>query len=165
MISVPANPAVCLDAWYLDAIDLHDNGVLLRVDDLEVSLAIADGVAASRQLVDQLAPYTRGGAITRPDVYARAELRLWAYAVGTKPPMLRVGNDVVSTPDNHDVYVGDSRVELSRVYDDAIEGMNIRLPDGGLMQAALGLLVVAARYRTAGDEAAVLSRRIAAYRP
>ncbi|MEO6777675.1 MAG: hypothetical protein ABI467_32415 [Kofleriaceae bacterium] len=146
--------------------------LLLALGDLEVALHVADGPEAAKGISEQLAPYTRDAPITRPEVYEDAKRRVRAQAEGKGDAAakreiehaLLVGSDVV-TMSGEMLKVGqDQAYRISEVREYALRGANLPLPGGRLLQAAMGLLVVAAEERaTAGEDLAVLSKRIADY--
>lgn len=146
--------------------------LLLALGDLEVALHVADGPEAAKGISEQLAPYTRDAPITRPEVYEDAKRRVRAQAEGKGDAAakreiehaLLVGSDVV-TMNGDMLKVGqDQAYRISEVREYALRGANLPLPGGRLLQAAMGLLVVAAEERAAaGEDLAVLSKRIADY--
>jgi len=145
--------------------------LLLALGDLEVALHIADGPEAAKHINEQLAPYTRDAPITRPEVYEDAKRRMRAQAEGRGDAAARreiesalsVGNDIVVVTGDH-LKVGGRSFRISEVREYALRGSNLPLDNGRLLQAAMGLLVVAAEERAvAGEDLAVLSRRIADY--
>jgi len=150
--------------------------LLLALGDLEVALHVADGPEAAKGISDELAPYTRDAPITRPEVYEDAKRRMRAQAEGRGEASakreienaLLVGNDVVYLqrgPDGNDkLQVGQIAFKISEVREYALRGANLPLTGGRLLQAAMGLLVVAAEERArAGEDVALLSKRIADY--
>jgi hypothetical protein len=145
--------------------------LLLALGDLEVALHIADGPEAAKNISDELAPYTRDAPITRPEVYEDAKRRMRAQAEGKGDAAARreietalsVGTDIVQLRNDY-LVVGAHSFRISEVREYALRGANLPLANGRLLQAAMGLLVVAAEERaTAGEDVAVLSRRIADY--
>jgi len=143
--------------------------LLLALGNLEVALHVADGAEAAKRLADQLAPYTREAPITRPDVYEDARRRLGAQVEGRRDRRrelergLLVGDDVVSVAEGY-LSVGSVAFRVEEVRDYAVRGANLPLPGGRLLQAAMGLLVVAADERTrGGEDLAALSQRIKEY--
>ena len=145
--------------------------LLLALGDLEVALHIADGPEAAKNISDELAPYTRDAPITRPEVYEDAKRRMRAQAEGKGDAAARreiesalsVGNEIVRLQNDY-LVVGQHSFRISEVREYALRGANLPLANGRLLQAAMGLLVVAAEERaTAGEDVAVLSRRIADY--
>jgi len=145
--------------------------LLLALGDLEVALHVADGPEAAKGIAEQLAPYTRDAPITRPEVYEDAKRRMRAQAEGKGEASARrelehallVGADVVYLRGDH-LEVGQVAYRISEVREYALRGANLPLPGGRLLQAAMGLLVVAAEERAAsGEDVAVLSKRIADY--
>ena len=76
---------------------------------------------------------------------------------------LTIGADDVVVRDGL-LCVGDSTFTVELVRDLAMRGSNLALPGGRLLQAAVGLLVVAAAERAGeGEDVVALGRRIAAY--
>jgi hypothetical protein len=145
--------------------------LLLALGDLEVALHIADGPDAAKGISEELAPYTRDAPITRPEVYEDAKRRMRAQAEGKGDAASRreiesalsVGTDIVTLSGDY-LKVGLHSFRISEVREYALRGANLPLANGRLLQAAMGLLVVAAEERaTAGEDVAVLSRRIADY--
>ncbi len=145
--------------------------LLLALGDLEVALHVADGPEAAKGIAEQLAPYTRDAPITRPEVYEDAKRRMRAQAEGRGEKSakrelenaLLVGTDVVYlNGDRLNVGAISFRIAEGREY--ALRGANLPLTGGRLLQAAMGLLVVAAEERAAaGEDVALLSKRIADY--
>jgi hypothetical protein len=147
--------------------------LLLALGDLEVALHVADGPEAAKSIADQLAPYTRDAPITRPDVYEDAKRRVRAQAEGKAEASARreldqalvVGGDVVHLKGEW-LQIGTNGVSfrISEVREYALRGANLPLTGGRLLQAAMGLLVVAAEERaTVGEDVSLLSKRIAEY--
>jgi len=145
--------------------------LLLALGDLEVALHVADGPEAAKSLAEELAPYTRDAPITRPEVYEDAKRRMRAQAEGKGEASARreleqallVGADVVYLRGDY-LQVGQVAFRISEVREHALRGANLPLTGGRLLQAAMGLLVVAAEERAAsGEDVAVLSKRIADY--
>jgi hypothetical protein len=74
-----------------------------------------------------------------------------------------VGSDVVHVSGDY-LHVGAVAFRIDEVRDYALRGANLPLPGGRLLQAAMGLLVVAAEERaSAGEDVEALSLRIAEY--
>lgn len=145
--------------------------LLLALGDLEVALHVADGPEAAKGIAERLAPYTRSAAITRPEVYEDAKRRMRAHAEGKGEKnarrdlerALQVGGDVVSMHGDH-LHVGAVAFKVSEVREYAHRGANLPLTGGRLLQAAMGLLVVAAEERAAaGEDVEGLARRIGEY--
>ena len=145
--------------------------LLLALGDLEVALHVADGPEAAKGIAEQLAPYTRDAPITRPEVYEDAKRRMRAQAEGKGEVSARrelehallVGADVVYLRGDY-LQVGQVAFRISEVREYALRGANLPLTGGRLLQAAMGLLVVAAEERAAtGEDVALLSKRIADY--
>ena len=146
--------------------------LLLALGDLEVALHVADGPEAAKGISEQLAPYTRDAPITRPEVYEDAKRRVRAQAEGKGDAAakreiehaLLVGSDVVTMNGDMLKVGADQQYRISEVREYALRGANLPLPGGRLLQAAMGLLVVAAEERaSAGEDLAVLSKRISDY--
>jgi hypothetical protein len=145
--------------------------LLLALGDLEVALHVADGPEAAKGIAEQLAPYTRDAPITRPEVYEDAKRRMRAQAEGKGEKSakrelenaLLVGSDVVYL-NNDRLNVGAISFRITEVREYALRGANLPLTGGRLLQAAMGLLVVAAEERAgAGEDVTILSKRIADY--
>ena len=145
--------------------------LLLALGDLEVALHVADGPLAAKQIAEQLAPYTRDAPITRPEVYEDAKRRMRAQAEGRGEASakreiehaLLVGSDVVHL-EGEKLLVGGIAFRVSEVREYALRGQNLPLHGGRLLQAAMGLLVVAAEERArGGEDLALLSKRVADY--
>ncbi len=145
--------------------------LLLALGDLEVALHVADGEVAAKGIADQLSPYTRDAPITRPEVYEDAKRRMRAQAEGRGEASARrelehgllVGGDVVHLKDDY-LQVGLISFRVSEVREFALRGANLPLTGGRLLQAAMGLLVVAAEERAAqGEDVELLAKRIAEY--
>jgi hypothetical protein len=145
--------------------------LLLALGDLEVALHVADGPEAAKGISEQLAPYTRDAPITRPDVYEDAKRRMRDQAEGRGDASARrelehallVGSDVVYMRDDY-LVIGSQKYKIAEVREYALRGANLPLPGGRLLQAAMGLLVVAAEERAAaGEDIGVLSKRVADY--
>lgn len=144
--------------------------LLLALGKLEVALHVADGPEAAKRIADQLAPYSREAPISRPEVYEDAKRRLRSQLQG-KPDIakrelergLLVGADVVEV-DGDFLVVGGKMFRIDEVREYALRGANLPLPGGRLLQAAMGLLVVAAEERAReGEDLEALSGRIAEY--
>ncbi|HVV87378.1 MAG TPA: hypothetical protein VHE35_30260 [Kofleriaceae bacterium] len=145
--------------------------LLLALGDLEVALHVVDGPDAAKRIADRLAPYTRGAPISRPEVYEDAKRRLAAGAAGDGGRVARrelaralaVGDDTVHVVGGF-LQIGTIGFRLEEVREAALRGANLALPGGRFVQAALGLLVVAADERARqGEDLTALSRRIGAY--
>jgi hypothetical protein len=145
--------------------------LLLALGDLEVALHVADGPEAAKGIAEQLAPYTRDAPITRPEVYEDAKRRMRAQAEGQGEDSARrelehallVGADAVYLRGDY-LQVGQIAFRIPKVREYALRGANLPLTGGRLLQAAMGLLVVAAEKRAAsGEDVAVLSSQIADY--
>jgi hypothetical protein len=145
--------------------------LLLALGELEVALHVADGPEAAKGIADQLAPYTRDAPITRPEVYEDAKRRIRAQAEGRGEASARrelehallVGSDVVFLRNDY-LQVGQVAFRIAEVREYALRGANPPLTGGRLLQAAMGLLVVEAEERAAaGEDIALLSKRVADY--
>jgi hypothetical protein len=145
--------------------------LLLALGDLEVALHVADGPEAAKGISEQLAPYTRDAPITRPEVYEDAKRRMRAQAEGKGEASARrelehallVGSDVVFLRGEY-LQVGQVAFRITEVREYALRGQNLPLTGGRLLQAAMGLLVVAAEERAAaGEDLGLLSKRVADY--
>jgi len=145
--------------------------LLLALGDLEVALHVADGPEAAKNIADQLAPYTRDAPITRPEVYEDAKRRMRAQAEGKGEASARreleqallVGSEVVFLRGEF-LHVGTISFRIGEVRETALRGANLPLTGGRLLQAAMGLLVVAAEERAGqGEDVQLLSKRIADY--
>lgn len=144
--------------------------LLLALGNLEVALHVADGPDAAKRICDRLAPYSRSAPITRPEVYQDARRRLQAQATGKVQEAvreseqgLRIGDEVVQVASGF-LHVGKVAFRIDEVREYALRGANLPLPGGRLLQAALGLLVVAADERARkGEDLEALNARISAY--
>jgi hypothetical protein len=144
--------------------------LLLALGNLEVALHVADGAEAAKRISDKLSPYTRSAPITRPEVYQDARRRLQAQAAGKNLDVARdaekgltVGDEAVRVSDGF-LRVGSVSFRVEEVREYALRGANLPLPGGRLLQAAMGLLVVAADERARiGEDLEALASRIAAY--
>ena len=94
---------------------------------------------------------------------AQAEGKGEASAMREIESALLVGEDVVYLRGDY-LQVGQVAFRISEVREYALRGANLPLTGGRLLQAAMGLLVVAADGRAkAGEDVQVLSKRIADY--
>jgi hypothetical protein len=150
---------------------LRSRDLLLALGDLEVALHVADGAEAAKRIADQLSPYTRTAPITRPEVYEDAKRRLYTQSQGLPDGSsareleggLVVGTDVVHVTQDF-LHVGERMFHIDDVREYALRGANLPLPNGRLLQAAMGLLVVAAEKRARkGEDLDELSRRVSEY--
>lgn len=150
---------------------LRCRDLLLELGDLEVALHVADGPSAASAIAQQLTPYTRSAAITRPEVYEDAKARIRAATEGIAAAAARrelehallVGNESVFVRGDV-LQVGTSAFHVADVRDHASRGANLTLAGGRLLQAAMGLLVVAADARAmAGEDLTLLAKRVADY--
>lgn len=148
----------------------HSRDLLLVLGTLEVALHVEDGPVAAERIASSLAQYTRSAPITRPEVYQDARRRLHAQAAGNFDKIaqeyeqgLKVGEEEVLVS-NGFLHVGKAVFAIDEVRDCAVRGANLPLSGGRLLQAALGLLVVAASDRAEkGEDLELLSKRIADY--
>ena len=149
----------------------RNRDLLLALGDLEVALHVADGPDAAKHIADQLSPYTRSAPIGRPEVYEDAKRRLGAGLAGdggraAKKEIdraLAVGADTVAV-NGAFLQIGQVGFRIDEVRDYALRGANLALPGGRFLQAAMGLLVVAAEERSrAGEDLAALAKRIGEY--
>ncbi len=149
----------------------NSRDLLLALGDLEVALHVADGPEAAKQIAGQLAPYSRDAPITRPEVYEDAKRRMRAQAEGKGEASAKrdienalvVGTDVVYLRGEY-LQVGQVAFRITEVREYALRGANLPLTGGRLLQAAMGLLVVAAETRAkSGEDTSVLAKRIADY--
>ncbi|MEE9385016.1 MAG: hypothetical protein V3V08_16550 [Nannocystaceae bacterium] len=148
----------------------NSRDLLLALGSLEVALHVADGPDAAKNVADQLAPYSRSAPITRPEVYEDAKRRLRAQLSGRPDVAKReangalvVGSDIVTVSEGH-LMIGKVTFRIDEVREYALRGANLPLPGGRLLQAAMGLLVVAAEARAKeGEDLETLTSRIAAY--
>ncbi len=149
----------------------HSRDLLLALGDLEVALHVIDGPESAKQIAERLAPYTREAPITRPEVYEDAVRRLRAQSEGRRLESSRreleqalvVGADVVQVKGEL-LQVGAVSFRVEEVREHALRGANLSLPGGRLLQAAMGLLMVAADDRARmGEDAELLARRISDY--
>jgi hypothetical protein len=148
----------------------HSRDLLLALGSLEVALHVADGPESAKRIVDGLSQYSRSAPITRPEVYMDAKRRLREQVSGHTETRskdaahgLSVGNEQVVVSGEF-LNVGSISFRIQEVRDYALRGANLPLPGGRLLQAAMGLLVVAAEERARkGEDLEALSKRIAAY--
>ena len=150
----------------------RNRDLLLTLGTLDVALHVADGARAAADLQARLTPYTRAAPITSADVYEDARRRVAATVErdrgGARDAValtgsLTIGADDVVVRDGL-LCIGESTFSVELVRDLAMRGNNLALPGGRLLQAAVGLLVVAAAERAReGEDVAALSKRIAAY--
>ena len=174
---IPGGPFVAAGMAYL-AYERFSEGrkreqsrdLLLALGSLEVALHVADGPEAAKRISDSLSQYSRSAPITRPEVYQDAKRRLREQASGhtesgqrESEQGLRVGDQQVVVAGEF-LNVGTVSFRIQEVRDYALRGANLPLPGGRLLQAAMGLLVVAAEERARkGEDLEALSRRIATY--
>ncbi len=163
MIAIPGNPVIRLDALGLDSIDADGDTLLLEADGLVTGLPIADGPEAARCIAAELRRHTRGAPIANAEIAAQARRYLEALASGLERPLVFVGDHavVVRGPFLQIGDIGAFRIGEVEEYGEA--AANLPLPEGGLLQAALACLVIAASERSADDERRTLSQRIGDY--
>jgi hypothetical protein len=175
---IPGHVFVCAGLGYLAWERLAEarrrtrtRDLLLVLGELEVALHVADGPDHAKRIAEGLAPYTREAPITRPEVYEDARRRLEAQSHGNRDAaarrelerVLSVGSDVVRLNGDY-LQVGSVAFRIDEVREYALRGANLPLPGGRLLQAAMGLLVVAAEERArGGEDLAALAQRIARY--
>lgn len=174
---VPGGPILCAALAYVAHERFSEarrrnrsRDLLLALGDLEVALHVVDGAEAAKEIADQLAPYTRAAPITRPEVYEDARRRLDAHAHGRGSKSKReleqalvVGGEVVHVAGDY-LQVGQVGFKIDEVREHALRGANLPLPGGRLLQAAMGLLVVAAAERArSGEDLNALAKRIGEY--
>jgi hypothetical protein len=169
---IPGGIFACAGLGYLSHERFSEARRRARTRDLLLALGhVADGPEAAKGIAERLAPYTRSAAITRPEVYEDAKRRMRAHAEGKGESNARrdlergllVGGDVVSLHGEH-LHVGSVAFLVSEVREYAHRGANLPLTGGRLLQAAMGLLVVAAEERAiAGEEIDGLAKRISEY--
>jgi len=176
--TIPGGVVVGLPLAYVSYARLNEarrrvrsRDLLLVLGDLEVALHVADGADPAKRIADRLAPFTREAPITLPEVYEDARRRLEAEAQGNRGNRgsqelsqgLSVGDDVVRVDEGY-LKVGGVAFRIDEVRDYAVRGANLPLPGGRLLQAAMGLLVVAAEQRArAGEDVEALAERVARY--
>jgi len=145
--------------------------LLLTLGDLPVALHVDDEPEMVKRVADGLAPYTREAPITRPEVYEDARRRLEAQSQGRSDASVRreidgtlmVGAEVVQVVGDR-LCVGAAEFPIDSVREYALRGANLPLPGNRSLQAALGLLIVAAEERARqGEDAELLARRIRDY--
>ena len=145
--------------------------LLLALGDLEVALHVVDGPDAAKGIAEQLAPYTRDAPITRPEVYEDAKRRMRARAEGKGDEAARreldhallVGADVVHLRGDY-LQIGQIAFQINEVRELSLRGANLQLPGGRMLQAAMGLLVIAAEERAVvGEDLEMLAKRVADY--
>ena len=144
--------------------------LLLILGSLEVALHVADGPEAAKRIADTLSQYSRSAPINRPEVYQDAKRRLQEQAAGRVETGqhdagkgLRVGDEKVVVSVDY-LNLGSVPFPIHEVLEFALRGGNLPLPGGRLLQAAMGLLVVAADERAQkGEDLEALSDRISAY--
>lgn len=149
IIAPPGNPIIRLDLRALDLIAVraeHDNepdeddvpgddrrsDVVLVCGDLEVAIYIADGPDAVAEIVRQARPFTRETA---------------QLEAGTdRDPVLFIGGQPLLQRGEY-LCLRDRAFRIGEVRDYALQGANVPLADGGQLQAALALIVVATEER------------------
>ena len=149
VIAPPGNPVIRLDLRALDHVDVRSNGkrrarsrpaskeqryrrreLLLIRGECVVALYIADGAMATRRIARNAAKMTRSamGRGQSPDLKS-------CLFVGEHPVFRR----------GRYIHVGPHRFRLHEVEEYSRQGANIPLIDGGLLQAAVVMLIVRRR--------------------
>ncbi len=142
--------------------------LLLCVGDTQVALVEEGGLGAANRIAESLSPYTRTAEITTQQVYQNAKRRLRASQTSKGHPEkssagVSLGGKMVTVADNH-LVIGGARFAVETIKQYAKKGKNIRLPQGELLQAALALLVIAAKERhRQGEDLDKLATQIARY--
>jgi hypothetical protein len=145
--------------------------LLLTLGDLPVALHVDDDPEMVKRIADGLAPYTRQAPITRPEVYEDARRRLEAQSQGRSDASARreiegslmVGAEIVQVMGDR-LCVGTTDFAIEAVREYALRGANLPLPGNRSLQAALGLLIVAAEERARqGEDVEMLTQRIREY--
>lgn len=160
---------VAVDRAFESRRRIRSRELLLSLGNLDVALHVADGAAAAADLQARLAPYTRAAPITTAEAYEDARRRIAATAEGRAAGSPRLAGTLTVGPDDVVVRdgvlaVGDATFTVDAVREQAVRGANLVLPGGRLVQAAVGLLVVAAAERArAGEDVEALAKRVAAY--
>jgi len=166
VIAWPGLPPVGLDTALLDRVEARESEIILAIDDLEISLFVADGPGAVTSLVGHLARYTREAEIADQDVYIDAKRRLRVRDAGTPAETdygLLVASDPV-TVCGDEVVIGAGKYRIAELEQLAEDGETLLLPSGGRLQAAMALLVVAAEKRPGGrNDYPTLECRVARY--
>lgn len=166
LIACKPRSVIQVDAGLLDRLETDDCNFVFVVDELEVTLPVADGQAAAIECVRQLSPFTRSSSAAGVEVLDDAKLRMQGHLDGED---LRtggrrgviVGDNAVTVCDDN-VVIGSSRFEISRLKKLGRKGQHLELADGAQLQASLALLVVAAiEFRTISEEVTRLWLRIA----
>lgn len=145
--------------------------LLLTLGDLPVALHVDDEPEMVKRVADSLSPYTRQAPITRPEVYEDARRRLESQSQGRSDAAVRreiegtlmVGAEVVQVSGDR-LCVGAAEFPIDSVREYALRGANLPLPGNRSLQAALGLLIVAAEERARqGEDTELLAQRIKEY--
>lgn len=132
VMAVRRNPVIRINLHALDEIRLVGDGdevsaVLLVCGDLEIALDVAEGREAAERIIREASLHTRAAGVTSVE---HDEL----IVVGEDPVLVR----------DHRLHIGTGSFALDEVRDRAVDGELLRLPGGGVIQAAMALLVVAA---------------------
>ena len=145
---------------------LKEKDLLLVIDDLEVALQISE---RAQELVESLGKYTKDMPIRTPDEYLDAKARLASCVKddvisGEKVQRgLNVGNDEVVLRGKV-LEIGPISFRVEQVEEYAMRGANLPLPGGRRLQAAMALLLVAAKEQwERGENTNLLAKRIAEY--
>jgi hypothetical protein len=168
ILSYFGQPSIRLDVRLLDRIFAADQQLILELDPIVVVLSMASSAEKCAQVATELGPYTRAAPITREDALADAKRRLdlaLKNRIDSAALSLYVG-ELAVTVDADTILLGGRVVaDLLDIAEAAqqSESIALRHPDCVVnIQAALVLLVAAARDRPAEDPN-VLMTRIAAY--
>jgi hypothetical protein len=162
---------IWVDTRLLDRIGVHDLEISLELKDLEVSLEIEDGPQAAIHIVDKLRSYPRQMPIVAPDAYEDAVRRLIARGPQNDEIGAPFAHLQGSEASNQTIYVrgqylviGGFAFKLSEVEEYGLHGADIPLPDGGAVQAALALMVIALQERAQDeDDYVLLAERVRRY--
>lgn len=170
VIAPPGNPVIRLDLRMLDRVAAwgdeeadRESGaaprgnLMLVCGEVDACLYIADGVEAVERIVREASPLTRErAAASPPDSTLQPKTRSTSDeasahgpdAAADVAPFLFVGDDAVLSRGDF-IQVGRFAYRISEVRDYALQGANIPLGEGRLLQAALAMFVVAAAERHA----------------
>src|SRR5499426_1189765 len=165
VIAPPGNPIIRLDARLLDRVELIGRSPTAPL--VASGLATAGVAAAALSVVPGGLLACAGLAYLAHERFSEARRRSRSrdllLALGDLEVALLVGTDVVFLRGDY-LQVGQVAFRVSEVREYALRGANLPLTGGRLLQAAMGLLVVAAEERaTGGEDVALLSKRIADY--
>jgi hypothetical protein len=166
VIAWPEMPIIRLDARLLDRIAAMDHDLCLQLGDLTVAIHVADGPRPAARIVELLAPFTRHAPITRAEVYEDAKRRLMAHEAGRVHACgsaALVAEDAITVQGDY-LIVGRAAFRRTDVSNYAAAGWNLPLPTGGVLQAAIGMLILRAQQRfESAEDIVLLSKRIADY--